>query len=316
MNIELKPIAEKKLEQMGATVHGVLVKDEAGAWAAVSEGGRVMRLDDFEGQSAASDIETERKRFIASFSGKSDLRWLENALLFASGITQNLWESCQTMASHFNRQAARAQSGQGAEVAADFRAEIRTEHDPSDEYVSYLALIADGKSHPYLHIPESLDQGVLGEALRRLNTHPQPAQQGSAPECPYPCGWDNLFKIIVENAANFARSTLEDEVPESVRQMGIDSGQYAIHLCKLARTLSTPATPQADGWVRCDERLPKHGQKVRTKDSGGRQFDCEYFHWEGCEKGYFKLLGKVWNHEAVLQWMPQPPAGQENSGDE
>lgn len=46
----MKRIAEKKLDQMGATVHGVLVRNEAGAWAAVSEAGRVMWLHNFEGQ--------------------------------------------------------------------------------------------------------------------------------------------------------------------------------------------------------------------------------------------------------------------------
>lgn len=48
----LSSIAQKKLDQMGATVHGVLVKNEAGAWAAVSDAGRVMWLDGFEGQAA------------------------------------------------------------------------------------------------------------------------------------------------------------------------------------------------------------------------------------------------------------------------
>lgn len=46
----LSGIAQQKLDQMGGTVHGVLVKNEAGAWAAVSDEGRVMWLDDFEGQ--------------------------------------------------------------------------------------------------------------------------------------------------------------------------------------------------------------------------------------------------------------------------
>src|SRR5690554_2648497 len=50
MNIELKPIAESKVRQLGGDVCGVLVRNEAGAWAAVSEGGRVMWLDDFEGR--------------------------------------------------------------------------------------------------------------------------------------------------------------------------------------------------------------------------------------------------------------------------
>lgn len=57
MNVELMRIAEKKLEQMGATVHGVLVRNEAGAWAVVSEAGRVMWLDNFEGQAARQDGE-------------------------------------------------------------------------------------------------------------------------------------------------------------------------------------------------------------------------------------------------------------------
>ncbi len=46
----LSRIAKKKIDQVGATIHGVLVKNEAGAWAAVSDAGRVMWLDGFEGQ--------------------------------------------------------------------------------------------------------------------------------------------------------------------------------------------------------------------------------------------------------------------------
>ena len=54
MNVELKPIAESKVRQLGGDVCGVLVRNEAGAWAAVSEGGRVMWLDDFEGQPSSA----------------------------------------------------------------------------------------------------------------------------------------------------------------------------------------------------------------------------------------------------------------------
>ena len=50
----LKPIAESKVRQLGGDVCGVLVRNEAGAWAAVSEGGRVMWLDDFEGQPSSA----------------------------------------------------------------------------------------------------------------------------------------------------------------------------------------------------------------------------------------------------------------------
>ncbi|MCK7542921.1 hypothetical protein MLC59_01890 [Marinobacter bryozoorum] len=58
MNIELKPIAESKIRQLGGDVCGVLVRNEAGAWVAVSEGGRVMWLDGFEGQ--ASSVQPEQ----------------------------------------------------------------------------------------------------------------------------------------------------------------------------------------------------------------------------------------------------------------
>lgn len=92
---------------------------------------------------------------------------------------------------------------------------------------------------------DALRDGCFGASIRAEDDKPDciplyTRPQTAVPECPYPCGWDNLFKIIVENAANFARSTLDDEVPESVRQMGIDSGQYAIHLCKLVMKLSAP----------------------------------------------------------------------------
>lgn len=70
MNVELTRIAQKKLDQMGATVHGVLVKNQAGAWAAVSEAGRVMWLDGFEGQTA-----TDREDALdCALSGQS-ARW-------------------------------------------------------------------------------------------------------------------------------------------------------------------------------------------------------------------------------------------------
>jgi len=46
MNIELLPIAEKKIRQMGGEAMGVVVRNEAGALAAVTDMGRVTWLDD------------------------------------------------------------------------------------------------------------------------------------------------------------------------------------------------------------------------------------------------------------------------------
>lgn len=68
-------IAEKKLEQMGATVHGVLAKNEVGRWVAVSEAGRVMWLDGFEGQAS-------RPNSIGSHGPKSTQELIDRVSLF------------------------------------------------------------------------------------------------------------------------------------------------------------------------------------------------------------------------------------------
>ena len=60
---------------------------------------------------------------------------------------------------------------------AGLKAEIRTERDPSDEYVSFLVFVNGGKSEPYLFIPETLEDTVLDEVVKRINTHPASADE-------------------------------------------------------------------------------------------------------------------------------------------
>lgn len=60
-----------------------------------------------------------------------------------------------------------------------------------------------------------------------------------------------------------------------------------------------------DEWKPIDD-APYHGQKVKTRSSDGREFECEYFNWHGNTKPYFKLIGKVLNHDNVTHWMPLP----------
>ena len=54
---------------------------------------------------------------------------------------------------------------------------------------------------------------------------------------------------------------------------------------------------------------PKHGQKVKTKDTIGRKFDCTYYHWSNDLKPYFQVNGTVWDHSNVIEWKPylEPP---------
>lgn len=246
MNIELKPIAESKIRQLGGDVCGVLVRTEDSEVMAVSEHGRCNRLDaGVMGpvELGASDIETERKRFMASFEGKADLSWLENAQQFASVRTQNLWESWQIMAAQFNRQAARAQGD--AEPVNDFRAEIRTERDHCDEYASFLVFVSAGKSQPYMFIPETLDQEVLDAALRRLNPHPPKAQ--AVPE-----------GITVE-------------MLEAIWQAGIDAENYDARdfcqpLIEARIAIEESATPQPEG----DTTQIEYSKLEEWRDTLGR----------------------------------------------
>ena len=61
------------------------------------------------------------------------------------------------------------------DVITDLKAEILTERDPSDEYDSFLVFVSRGKSEPYLFIPETLDDAILDEVVKRINTHPASA---------------------------------------------------------------------------------------------------------------------------------------------
>lgn len=49
------------------------------------------------------------------------------------------------------------------------RAEVRHSVDFSGETESYLVLVSEGKSWPYMHIPEDLPDHILEVALAKLN---------------------------------------------------------------------------------------------------------------------------------------------------
>jgi hypothetical protein len=74
--------------------------------------------------------------------------------------------------------------------------------------------------------------------MQRRVAHPAPA----VPDCPYPCGWKKLNRVATEKAAYFARASMDDGVPESVRDAGIDLGNYAVSVIR--KMLS--ADPQQD----------------------------------------------------------------------
>jgi len=54
----------------------------------------------------------------------------------------------------------------------------------------------------------------------RLEQERDALRAKTVPECPYPCGWQNLLKLAIEDGAYLARSINEDEpVTENARSV-------------------------------------------------------------------------------------------------
>lgn len=89
----------------------------------------------------------------------------------------------------------------------------------------------------------------------------------------------------------------------------------AYHL--LDALLSTPTTPQADGWVKCEDRLPTEADDDFNGCVWARFEDGDIALMEGEE------VEQTWDDDiSITHWMPTglkrpaPPAEQEGSGDE
>ena len=116
----------------------------------------------------ASRQEGEPIGFLQS-SGVSQLSGGHPAKLYPIGATPSPFESSTLVYTHpASRKVVEGE-------VAGLKAEIRTERDPSDEYDSFLVFVSRGKSEPYLFIPETLDDAILDEVVKRINTHPASA---------------------------------------------------------------------------------------------------------------------------------------------
>ena len=86
-----------------------------------------------------------------------------------------------------------------ADEVSDFNAEIRTVRDICDEYQNYLVFVSRGKSEPYLHVPDDVNEDVLAEAIKRLNATPTKAKS-VAEDSDYIDALQGTFDIIQADA--------------------------------------------------------------------------------------------------------------------
>lgn len=182
-----------------------------------------------------------------------------------------------------------------AEQGGGLKAEIRTERDPSDEYVSFLVLTNEDKTEPYLFIPEDLDDSVLDEVLLRLNAHNgEQAVQGDT--VPIPRGIAHARAMALTGM-----EWLRANAPEQ---------------------LITPDVEQGGEWVRCNERLPTEADA----DDNGRVWvfsaesdrDDKIFVLNiETLKLHCRAFGTVpVTYWAPMQKRPKPPKSKEDRGHE
>lgn len=153
----------------------------------------------------------------------------------------------------------------------------------------------------------------LERNIAPLYLHAQPA---TVVQCPFPCGWDNLNKLAIQDAAFIARCLVEGEpTTEAQRQAAISNNDRLLKVISAYRASMLAAAPQSPGsdlatvpgkWIPVSERMP---------ESNG-----VYFGWDGkrvlevnCFFGGFSENQFI--HGEITHWMPLPAAPQEVKGE-
>ncbi len=155
----------------------------------------------------------------------------------------------------------------------------------------------------------------------KLYRHAQPAP---VVQCPFPCGWDNLNKLAIHDAALVARGLVEGELTtEAHRQAAISNNDRLLKVISACRAAILAAAKHdttalnsvqsvdsvADRWIPVSERIPDNTEPVlcieKRADFGtyGQPFVC--WHDGG---GW---VGKTNYRPIVTHWMPLPAAPQE-----
>lgn len=152
-----------------------------------------------------------------------------------------------------------------------------------------------------------------------LYRHPQAAP---VVQCPFPCGWDNLNKLAIQDAALVARGLVEGELTtEAHRQAAISNNDRLLKVISACRSAMLATSPQPPGsepatvpgkWIPVSERMPDDEQEVLTINKMGHRFVSFYDKHSGL---FFDRLDApaacCIEHVLVTHWMPLPAAPQE-----
>lgn len=154
-----------------------------------------------------------------------------------------------------------------------------------------------------------------------LYRHAQPAP---VVQCPFPCGWDNLNKLAIQDAALVARGLVEGELTtEAHRQAAISNNDRLLKVISACRSAMLAAAQQSPGsepatvpgtWIPVSERMPEVGVKVLC-------FPAEDEPIHAVFNGQLWLQDVSWSASyepidnvipiTVTHWMPLPAGPQE-----
>ncbi|HDU4419187.1 TPA: DUF551 domain-containing protein [Klebsiella aerogenes] len=152
------------------------------------------------------------------------------------------------------------------------------------------------------------------------------AQPAPVVQCPFPCGWDNLNKLAIQDAAFIACGLVEGEpITEAHRQAAISNNDRllkVISACRAAMLQAEPVTTAnklgnspviPDTWIPVSERMPEDEVDVQIYCPGSKEQMVGYLE-RNEQEGYFRYATWRTGDGIYCQpshWMPLPSAPQE-----
>ncbi|HDZ1779859.1 TPA: DUF551 domain-containing protein [Klebsiella pneumoniae] len=157
----------------------------------------------------------------------------------------------------------------------------------------------------------------LERNIAPLYRHAQPAP---IVQCPYPCGWDNLNKLAIQDAALVARGLVEGEpTTEAQRQAAISNNDRLLKVISACRAAMLAAAPQSPGsepttvpgkWIPVSERMPIEFEAVIAFDGDRVYGEVVYSSDDGFTIDGYDPCDRL-NLQNVTHWMPLPAGPRE-----